>query len=206
MKWVSVQAVEVVPKCAKVSPVLWVLSTLESLRICSQIMTGHPNCPGISQVLKFFTQANISLTLFSLNILLTSLKWPLNRAALSQKGRENQEERRKRDKRGRKGHRSRRYYDGQRGEWAAVGELFGCSEGKNCSVPADGGDRASDDHLFVFWWLTWNSPSVLHEWVSTCSKDTLTEEEVVTHTDTECIKRLHAEKANARPACGFFDL
>ncbi len=45
-----------------------------------------------------------------------------------------QEEKRKRKKRERKGHQSRRYYGGQtdrqRGEWAAVGELFGCSEGE----------------------------------------------------------------------------
>lgn len=33
-------------------------------------------------------------------------------------------------KRERKGHQGRRHYDGQRGEWAAVGESFGCSEGK----------------------------------------------------------------------------
>lgn len=61
-----------------------------------------------------------------------------------------QGERRNGEKRERKGHQGRRHYDGQRGEWAAVGELFGCSEGKAVVVLADGGDGASDHHLFVF--------------------------------------------------------
>lgn len=43
--------------------------------------------------------------------------------------------------------------------------------GKAVCVLADGEDGASDDH-FTFWWFTWNSPSVLHDWTSTWSKDT----------------------------------
>lgn len=122
-------------KYSNVSLSVLVWSGLESLSNSSQTMMGHPHSPVIAQANEILPILHsnwyISLTLISKQHFWVNTEQSCSGFEMTGNS---QEEKGKREKRERKGHQSRRYYGGQtdrqRGEWAAVGELFGCSEGK----------------------------------------------------------------------------